>query len=788
MSGFLCSMVGASFTVAAAAQVLRAKLPIGAFGGATISTTQSKFGGASLDFGDGVGDYYKVTAPSSSYFGGTGDMTFEFQYYRKSSGSGGHITDFRSGGGDPAWTIVDFEDGSTTRLGMYQNGYIVATNIAVPTTTWTHIAIVRQGTSLKWYKNGTLTDTTTTTASAWVNRTDCFIGANFSDQSAGNNINAYIDELRISNSARYTANFTAPTAPFVNDSNTLVLIHANGTNGSTFIEDDNGVRLQRGIEARAGTAVSTTQSKFGGTSMSFGSATGGNGKYAYVNQSYTDFFFGGGATGDRTYECWVYLTAYTPSGTNNTGEGAFPILTLSRGTDGYVQWCFGINESGYLGVDYSATGGFGGTTYYNNSTTLALNTWHHIAMVWQDSGNVIGLYANGTRLVNQASATEPNWEGGIFGLYIGGHYWTPTGFIDEVRISNSARYTANFTPSTTAFVNDANTLLLVHADGTNASTVFTDDNAQLTVTPAATSVNEGSSLTFNVSTVNTADQTLYYTLSNSGDFATSSGSFSLTSNAGSFSVTPTADTTTEGAETFTASVRLGSTSGDIIATTPAVTINDTSVTALARPYVSVGTGAGVETSVKKFGTGSMYGYLTTSLNLPTGNFTIEYFQWVSDRSDRAGVWEITAGSHSILVQSGEIAGGVRNLRFYITNSSGTTLLDYASPSNTLMDNTLTHIAFVRNGNDFYVYMGGTRQTTSTQATFTMPNTSTMLIGRGGGKNMRGVLDEFRISNTARYTGSTLTVPTAAFTNDANTVLLLHMNGAQDSTSFPDDNA
>ena len=85
-------------------------------------------------------------------------------------------------------------------------------------------------------------------------------------------------------------------------------------------------------------------------------------------------------------------------------------------------------------------------------------------------------------------------------------------------------------------------------------------------------------------------------------------------------------------------------------------------------------------------------------------------------------------------------------------------------------------------------MGGTRQTTSTQATFTMPNTSTMLIGRGGGKNMRGVLDEFRISNTARYTGSTLTVPTAAFTNDANTVLLLHMNGAQDSTSFPDDNA
>ena len=104
-----------------------------------------------------------------------------------------------------------------------------------------------------------------------------------------------------------------------------------------------------------------------------------------------------------------------------------------------------------------------------------------------------------------------------------------------------------------------------------------------TVTPASSSVNEGSSLTFNVGGSYIGDGTYYWTVTNSGDFGTASGSFTITGNSGSFNVTPTADSSTEGSETFTASIRSVSVSGDILATSSTVTINDTSVSPPSPP-------------------------------------------------------------------------------------------------------------------------------------------------------------------------------------------------------------
>jgi hypothetical protein len=108
-------------------------------------------------------------------------------------------------------------------------------------------------------------------------------------------------------------------------------------------------------------------------------------------------------------------------------------------------------------------------------------------------------------------------------------------------------------------------------------TAATVSGPTYTLTPAANNVNEGSELTFTVGGTNIVNGT-YYWNTNGGDLVGFAGEVIITDNSGSFSVTPTADNTTEGSETFTATLRSGSVEGTILATSESITINDTSLT------------------------------------------------------------------------------------------------------------------------------------------------------------------------------------------------------------------
>jgi hypothetical protein len=216
--------------------------------------------------------------------------------------------------------------------------------------------------------------------------------------------------------------------------------------------------------------------------------------------------------------------------------------------------------------------------------------WTHVAFVADGSGNIT-LYYNGVQQTTFNAG--PPLVNGSLDLYIGrtpGYDgWSFYGKLAMIRVSSTAKYVANFNPIATYGV-EADTRLMLGSDTplvdtsasahgiTNSGAVISGDfPTTYTLTPEANSVNEGASLTFTVGGTKITNGNYYWTVTNSGDFGTTEGTFSITSNTGSFSVTPTADVTTEGSETFAVNLRSESTSGTILATSSSVTITDTSL-------------------------------------------------------------------------------------------------------------------------------------------------------------------------------------------------------------------
>jgi len=91
---------------------------------------------------------------------------------------------------------------------------------------------------------------------------------------------------------------------------------------------------------------------------------------------------------------------------------------------------------------------------------ISANSWHHYALSYD--GSYVRVYVDGVE--KSSTAVTGTVSSGSSVIKIGGTDNYFEGDIDEVRISNVARYTSNFTPSTTPFVRDEYTKLLYHFD------------------------------------------------------------------------------------------------------------------------------------------------------------------------------------------------------------------------------------------------------------------------------------------------------------------------------------
>lgn len=198
-------------------------------GNSTSTSAQSKFGGGSIIL-DGTGDYLTITNASDFDFG---NYTLETWVYLPTLPSGTYSMVFSlTGGPNFYWGLRKI--GSTLYMTSYDGVTIneQSTGTTVQTGQWTHIAWSRTGSTIKSFVNGTLVHTGTSSATA--NATGLMIGY---DDTYTNQyqFNGYLDEIRVSNTARYTTAFTPSAVPFANDIYTTLLIH-----GNTNITDDGG--------------------------------------------------------------------------------------------------------------------------------------------------------------------------------------------------------------------------------------------------------------------------------------------------------------------------------------------------------------------------------------------------------------------------------------------------------------------------------------------------------------------------------------------------------------------
>lgn len=202
--------------------------------------------------------------------------------------------------------------------------------------------------------------------------------------------------------------------------------------------------------------LSTSVKKYGLSSLNLD----GTGDYLSI-ASQPDFNFD---TNDFCLEAWVYPT------TTGTYRTVFDLRTASPSDGGGI--ILGITDANALYFYYN----FGFRV--GPVGTIPQNAWTHIALA-RVSGNTRA-FVNGSQVGSTYADTNNYAQRPVrIGADPNGNF-AFTGYIDDVRISKGVgRYSSNFTAPAAALTGDNSTVLLLHFDGTNNSTVIVDDGVTL---------------------------------------------------------------------------------------------------------------------------------------------------------------------------------------------------------------------------------------------------------------------------------------------------------------------
>jgi len=379
---------------------------------------------------DGSADYLDILDAAPLQFG-SGTFTINCWVYRNVVGSVHTIT--AKGSSTPTGWV--FQINASNQLVFTDTSTSITSTTTIPAGAWTYVSVVRSGTGTNQtvlYINAV--SSATGTSATNFNQTNALkIGA---DRSNANTFNGYISGFEYIKGSALTPSI--PTAPpSTSNSPSLLLNYTNAGIYDSAAKND--------FETNGNAQVSTTQTKFGTTSMSFD----GTGDYLF-SQSPNVIIDNNFGNGNYTIEFWLYMNT-TPTA-NSTVVCVGPSLA-GAAARGWAIHLFSTTA----GISFYQAGVV--TSVTSLGSLPSVNTWTHIAIV--RNSTVVTCYVNGTSTgtttVGTSSQTAFSTNDPIF---IGAYWATVTtaryffdGYLDEFRITKGvARYTANFTPPTTAFL------------------------------------------------------------------------------------------------------------------------------------------------------------------------------------------------------------------------------------------------------------------------------------------------------------------------------------------------
>jgi len=246
------------------------------------------------------------------------------------------------------------------------------------------------------------------------------------------------------NDGEFIASVVTTTGAYSSDSNTLALLHFDGSqNGTTFTDSSSHNRT---ITRYNSPVTKTDVKKYGTASGNF------NGSDEALSMPDSDSWIFG--TNDWTMETWVYITSLPGShGYELFGQAK----TNSSDVGGSFHWTINTSDKQQFNVYQRNSTNNDDDFNHASTSSMTTNTWTHLAVV--RDGNTIRFYKNGVADGTGAVPSSSSYH--LFTGALGGDVWISKraynnsygylpGYLDEFRISNTCRYPngTTFTPQT----------------------------------------------------------------------------------------------------------------------------------------------------------------------------------------------------------------------------------------------------------------------------------------------------------------------------------------------------